>query len=246
MGLFAVLSLLMALALKQSSTLWVTSSSHQDANEVLRKISARLEKDVPMVSLEHLDIAPVPASLGGGVDGDAVWFLSHINPTTGRPHLKADGTPFWQCNVLYYSVVPESVDQLSTRPIRSGSTDGYEDRCPYKVVIRKVIDQGTPTDPNDENSEEKLMSAADISAYLSRPDRLSVAAMAGEANLLDLEIVGYPVLLFRGSPIAAPEGVQFDIRAVAIERAHRLDKGSESLLDSAATIRSELFVSAHN
>lgn len=246
MGLFAVLSLLMALALKQSSALWVTSSSHQDANEVLRKVSARLERDIPMVDLEALDIAPVPSSIGGGVDGDAVWFLSHINPTTGKPHLKADGTPFWQCNVLYYSVVPRSVDRLSSRPIRTGSTDGYEDRCPHKVLIRKVIDFGDPTDPGDENTEEELMTSGQIAAYLSRPDQLSVKDMAGEANLLDLELVGYPLLLFRASPVNAPEGIQFDIRVVALERAHRLDKGSESLLESPATTRSELFVSAHN
>jgi hypothetical protein len=246
MGLFALLSLILSLALRQSSDLWVSSSSHQEATQVLRKVSLSLERDVPMISQDELDMMPVPSSLGGGVDGDAVWFLSHINPVDGQPYLKADGTPFWQCNVLYYSVIPKNVDQLASRPVHVGATDGYEDRCPYKVLIRKVIDFGPATNPSDEVTEEVLMTPDDIAPYLTRPDKLSTTSMRGEPKLLDMELVGYPLLLFRASPTSAPRGIQFDIRVVAVEKAERQAKGPQSLMNSAATTRSDLFICTHN
>ena len=246
-ALFSLLSLILATALHQSSKVWRRSSGQKDASLRLRKVASRLESEIAMASLGEMTIAPVPASLpAGGYDGDALWFLSHINPVDGKAYLKSDGTPFWQCNVLYYAAVPKNVGQLSTYTIRAGSDpDSYEDRCPHKVLIRKVIDLGTDTDPTDEDTAEMLLT--DPSEYLTRPEVFDTRPMNGESDLLSAEIVATELLLFRAQVLNAQKGVQFDLRATSIDESERASTStSQSLLDSIYTSQSSLFVAVRN
>lgn len=226
--------------------MWLSSSSGQDAAQRLQKAAIALERDFPMASVSNVRVRPVPASLsGGGYDGDAIWFLSAVNPHDGKAYVKADGTPFWQCHIIYYSVVPDQVEALATRPIRAGITNDYEDRCPHKVLVRKVVDVGTPTDASDEDSAEVLMD--DPSRFLTRPTKYDVSAMTAQAETLKVDIVTNDILYFRAETQTAPSGVQFDLRALGIEEANSVATAqSISLLDSPFTKQSLLFVKARN
>lgn len=246
-GLFTLLSLLLAAALRQSSKVWRSAAGQKDTGQKLRKVATTLEREFCMSSPTQIAIGTVPPSLGsGGYDGDAIWFLSHVNPIDGKSYIKSDGTPFWQCNVLYYLTVPQNVEQLTDYPIRSGSdADNYEDRCPHKVLIRKVIDIGPDTDPTNEDTAETLIS--DPSEYLTRPVLLNTSFMSGETDLISTEIVATDLLYFRAALVDPPKGIQFDIRATSLEEANRASTStSESLLESIYTAQSLLFVAARN
>jgi hypothetical protein len=247
LGLFTLLSVALALALKQSSMVWNSSSSHRDATQRLRQVATELERSIPMASVQNLDTTPVPASLpSGGYDGDAIWFLSHINPYDGKAYVKSDGTPFWQCNVLYYSVTPRDVDRIAGTQVPSGvNPDGYEDRCSYKVLLRKTIDLNGPSDLTDEDTSERLL--VNPARFLTRPVKYDTSHMVGENDLISTELVATELLLFRASPQSSPDGVQFDIRAVSQEEAQRVARAtSNSMLESPLTSQSLLFVTAHN
>ena len=246
-GLFAVFSAVLAVALKQSSSLWLSNSSQLDASARLRKVAVQLERDFPMARVADSGTSTVPASLSsGGYDGDAVWFLSHINPTDEKAHILSDGTPFWQCHVLYYCVVPRNVETLVGGTVPDGKdADNYEDRCSYKVLIRKVIDVGTATDPTDESTAETLMPNAD--AYLTRPDGYDTSSMTAEPGVMSVEIVATKLLLFRAKKDAAPSRFEFDIRALSVEAQQKVAKNpSGPLLESPYTLQSLISVSARN
>ena len=246
-GLFALLSLALGFALKQSSQVWLSNSSHQDATQLLRKASTRLEAELSMASTAQLSTTTVPASLSsGGFDGDAVWFLSHINPYDGEAYLKSDGSPFWQCNVLYYTVIPQNVNDLNGGPVTGGvDPDGYESRCTHKVLIRKVIDLAGPSDPNDESTEETLLT--DPTPYLTRPTAFDLPNMQSEVDVVKAEPITSGLLFFRARVRAAPKGVEFDIRALSRDEARRVARVTGgSMLDSQYTLQNRLFVSARN
>lgn len=246
-GMFTLLSLVLALALKQSSQIWLSNSSHQGATQRLRKAATKLEHEISMASLAELSIAAVPSSLStGGQDGDAVCFLSHINPHDGQAYLKSDGTPFWQCNVLYYPVIPQNVDELNGSAMVGGvDSEGYEDRCPHKVLIRKVIDTGSPTDPTDEDTEETLLS--DPTPFLTRPATLQMSNLQTESEVVRAELVTAGILCFRAQKSNHPKGIHFDLRSFSQEEARRVARStSSSLLDSPFTQQNRLFVKTRN
>lgn len=121
--------------------------------------------------------------------------------------------------------------------------DGLEDRCPYKVLIRKVIDSDGPTGPSDEDDPESLIN--DITPFLTRPSGLSTAAMASEAGVERAEIVGLQLLKFRVQQQADAFG--FDVRAVRRQEAENsLALGSVSLSEHPLTVQSQFLVMPRN
>ena len=246
-GLFALLSAALAMALKQSSSMWISNSSQLEAAERLRKVSVQLERDFPMARLQNSRTSVVPASFSsGGYDGDAVWFLSHINPNDGKAYLLSDGTPFWQCQILYYCVVPNQVESLAGGSLGEGkNSDGYEDRCPYKVLIRKVIDAGAAANPTEESTQETLLT--NIDPYLSRPNGYDTSAMLSEPGVVSANIVASQLLFFRVRQEVSPPRHQFDIRAVSLAARQKVARTSfESLLESPYTLQSLVDVKARN
>lgn len=248
LALFGVLSIVLFLAVAQTTQVWSKVSSEQSAQFQLRRASAELQREVCMASLgESGQIGVNSVHHPGSFDGDAFWFLSPKPAAVGQPLLKVGGRPFWQCNVLYYMIVPDRVQEIAaTAPMGGVDADGYEDRCAYKVLIRKVIDTGTPTDPADESTEEALL--ADPVRYLTAPQKYDVSAMASEPGVLSVKIVAKELLTFRASTGGAyPGEVAFDLRAVAIEDASKSSGfGQRSLSDGPFTLRNLVSVPAKN
>ena len=236
--------------LAQSQRTFLQIASGDSARLELRKAKNALERDLSVSNPTVLNRSPVPTSLGGGPDGEALWFLSPVDPATKQMMRKQDGTPFWQRNVLYYLVVPNNHDSVFGISCTggTGAGPGYDDVCPHKVLIRKVIDGGTVTDPSDESTEEALL--PDVSTYLTRPDGFSVASMA-EPGLGETHLVAKDLLTF-SSVLAPPPSnrsteLAVDLRAVAIADARReIDLGSRPLNQSPYTRQAPLSIFLRN
>ncbi|MEW6277233.1 MAG: hypothetical protein AB1758_01325 [Candidatus Eremiobacterota bacterium] len=244
-----VFSLLLGVAVllfRHSTQVWKHASSAEGARHGLSSARAALERDLRLSDPALVARADVPTSLGGGPDGQALWFLSPVDPATGEVVRKQDGYPFWQRNILYYLVVPSNHDAVFGVACAGGAdpADGYDDRCPHKVLIRKVIDDGVPTTPADEATEEALI--ADITPYLTRPVGFSTAGMTGEPGLELKRILGGGFLKFSTRSVTARE-IAVDLRSVAFgEAARNLRVGQVSLVQGRYTHRLDFSVLLRN
>ncbi len=234
MAVFSVALLVVAALFGEVTDLYREIDSTDAARREMRKARRALEQDLVLASPTQLNRAIVPASLASGGDGEAIWFLSAVDPATGDLVRKTNGSPFWQRNVLYYLVV---LSNLGTGCVGGSGPTGLDDRCPHKVLIRKVLDIGAPTLITDETSEEIL--APDVSSYLTRPDRFDVSSMVG-GEVESATIVATGLLTFSSLPAPPPENlanqVLLDLRAVSVEDASReVAVGSASLYNSRFT-----------
>jgi prepilin-type N-terminal cleavage/methylation domain-containing protein len=158
--LFAVTFIL----LKTSVVSWNRVSGDQNVSGQLLKAESWLRRDLFGSSYSALDTAPGPSTLAGR-DGDALWFLSAVDPDTDEFIRNDDGTPRWQRNILYYPVIASGLDlEHSGGGIDAG---GYEVSYPYKLLVRKVIDSGGATDPLLPATQEALIT--DITPFLEQP-----------------------------------------------------------------------------
>ncbi|MEW6281946.1 MAG: hypothetical protein AB1758_25300 [Candidatus Eremiobacterota bacterium] len=219
-GIFSVMLVVTALLFNDSIKVWRSTSGADTANREMRKARTALERDLILARPSELRRVAVPDSLGGGGnDGEALWFLSPVDPATGTMVRKADGTPFWQRNILYYMVVPNNHQNTFKMSCTGGAgPGGFDDRCPHKVLIRKVIDSGTPTVVTDETTEETLL--PDVSAYLTRPNGYDLSGMGGEPGLAETRVVGAQLLTFFSQSVPGPE-VAVTLQAVAVDEARR-------------------------
>jgi hypothetical protein len=169
-------------------------------------------------------VAPGVVSLTGS-DGDALWFLSAVDPLTGDFVRNDDGSPRWQRNILYYPVVPNGLADVEFQG--SGVDDnGYEVSYPYKLLVRKQIDFGAPTLAGDPAQEEELIT--DITPYLERPQNLTFPANDCET----VNLTANHFLSFRATLVPELRSVRFVLQAAAIEEARReFPLGTKSLLD---------------
>ena len=217
---FAVTQALLA----RTIDMWWKVNANADAQQQLYKAQNFLERDLAGAAYETeagretVRIEKIPAELINliGSDGDVLWFLSAVDPVSGQ-FVRKDGRPFWQRNILYYAVTPTSLD---TFDFTGGgmSAGGYESACPFKVLVRKEIDFGDPTDP-DSTDPEPLLGYSDVAGFLNRPDGYSTASMGG-ANTSVRPISGN-ILTFRADLVPSTRGVSIDLRATAVQRAKR-------------------------
>lgn len=248
LGVFSLLMTVVAVLFFESSNIYRRTDSADSASRELRKVRAALERDLVLASPDEIQRAPVPGSLGAGQDGEALWFLSPIDPATGATVRKHDGSPFWQRNILYYLVVPAGHNALFgvNCPGAAGPT-GYEDGCSHKVLIRKEIDAGTPTDPTDETTEETLIT--NIAPYLSAPNGYDLSAMT-EAGLTEKRIVASSLLHFETFTAPPPAGIPsellVDVRALSIAEARRKAGLGTSAYTGPFTLQSPFSVSLRN
>lgn len=223
MTLFSIVALLSFVLLRRGSTLWKELVEAESASLELAKAASRMRGDVLRTGIQHCAQGKVPASLaGGGNDGSALWFLSAVDPSTGEMAVKPDGTPFWQRNLLYYLVVPDGHAGLFGFDCQGGlGPNGFDDRCPHKLLIRKVIDSGVPTAPqgNPDTDAETLL--GDVTPYLTRPAGYNLGVMGGEPGLERVEISATRLLWFEVTLKAPgrPQEIDIDLRAVAIKDA---------------------------
>lgn len=220
-AVFSVLLLVVLALFNQSIYVWRVTSSADGANRELRKVRAALERDLALTSPTEIARAQVPGHLGGGAsDGEALWFLSPIDPATGEIVLDEDGLPVWQRNILYYLVVPgDHAGTFGSTCAGGAAANGYDDRCPHKILIRRVIDAGTATIPTDPTTREALIAPGAIGPYLVQPTGFDISALPDTRivanNLLCFETVSAP------PPNNQAREVLVDVRAVGVEEARR-------------------------
>ncbi|MFN8612211.1 MAG: hypothetical protein U0931_31995 [Vulcanimicrobiota bacterium] len=210
-GLFSLLSVLGFLIFRNSSKIFTTTSGRDRASAQLIKAGQWLRRDLESARAtpQTLAISTVPGSLGGGADSDALIFLSPKNPLNGQAQTHSDGRPFWMRNILYYGIVPTDYSRLIDQTISGGNVGGYEVNCPVKQLVRVEIDQNTGNDPNNDSTEDQLVTS--LSAYLTRP--------TGVFSSATRKTVAAGLLSFRCQQVG-PE-LRVDLRAVSIDEARR-------------------------
>lgn len=181
--------------LYMSGDVFKSVSGNDDASLQLRKAIRHLNRDLVASYYPEVLIEQVPGARG--VVGDAVCMLSCSagDDARGPVSLTESGAPFWQRNVLFYIALPQG-DTCTGGP----DADGYEDMCPHKVLIRKVIDSDPATlplpDGNPTSDEEVLLTS--LSLYLTRPTaRLGTGAMLSEPGVTYAEVVAADLLTMR-------------------------------------------------
>jgi hypothetical protein len=202
---------MLASSMGVGSRVWTRVSGTSTFQLELRKAQRALHDELSRGAFSEIRTRRTPASLaGGGFDGDAVWMLSARDPVTGQFMRKTDGTPFWQRNVIFYPAVP-----LNDPCPGGADADGYDDRCPHKVLVEKVVDRNPATVPGDESSEETLLTPAEVVAHLTRPNGSSVQGGSLRAQGLltcRLQLAPRPEY---------PREVRVDLRAVSVVEARK-------------------------
>lgn len=214
-GVFSVLLIVVLALFNQSVAVWRTTSSTDAANRELRKVRTSLERDLQLSALDQVGRGQVSAHLGGGAsDGEALWFLSPIDPATGQIVTDDEGNPVWQRNIVYYLIVPNNhAGTFGSTCAGGADAHGYDDRCPHKVLVRRVIDRVPATDPKDPATQETLIPAGAIGPYLVQPDGFDLSAYP------DARIVASNLLTFETTTGTA--SVDVDVRALGIDEARR-------------------------
>ena len=249
-GIFTLVMIVLVSLFNQSLAVWRTSSGSDTAMREMRKVRATLERDLVLSRPGLVGRAQVADHTGGGgKDGEALWFLSPVDPTTGQIARKTDGSPMWMRNILYYLVVPANHDATFGMHCNGGvGPGGYDDRCPHKLLVRKVIDAGGATIAADEATEETLL--ADPTPYLTQPAGYDVSGLT-EAGVEDVRIVANSLLMFSSAtappPAAAGPEVAVDLRAMSVAEARReIQVGTDPGATSRFTLQSPFSVFLRN
>lgn len=222
--IFGVIQMLMARTIDS----WWKVNANQDSEQQLYRAQTSLERDLRGAAFE---LEPDRATIGiqkgptqlrhlAGADGDVLWFLSAVDPLSGQFVRRPDGTPFWQRNIVYYTVTPLGLDALG---FQGGGREvgGYEVACPFKMLVRKEIDHGPPTRPGSDpvSSVEVLMTFDELVPHLNRPTGYSCAGMTGPNS--SVKPVSAHLLTFQANLMPRLRGVAIDLRSTAIDRARR-------------------------
>ena len=189
-------------------------SGHEDGELQMKKLSRHLQRDLTGSTVAGIQVAQVPDP--AGIASDAVGCLSVQAgaDARGAACTKEGGEPYWQRNIVYYVARPLG------DPCAGGvDADGYEDTCPHKVAVRKVIDTEDATLPLPDGDPVNDIEAplASLAAYLTRPAaNFSVAAMYGEPeSVTSVEVIAVNLLSMRvrQDPTgSAPGEVQIELR----------------------------------
>lgn len=137
---FTCLAMAAGLAMSTSVKVWSRASGRDEVQRRLIKAQTVLRRDLltGRLSPETLQIAP---------DGKAVAFLTPVHPESEELVFKSDGTPFMMRTLVYYLVTPHP----------------HEPYCPHKMLVRRRLDRGEPTPPEEESLEK------DWQTWLQRP-----------------------------------------------------------------------------
>lgn len=229
LGIFSLLSLLLAVSFAKSHQLWQRTSGGSTAQHTLRNLRNKLSRDLSKTSFASVGTSPSLSSLGP-VDGSALWFLSPVNQNTGEYVRASNGTPFWQHHILYYAVVPADHNNFVGTTCTGGAdADGFEIQCPHKVIVRKVIDIGDLANPADEGTLEipfaETDPPVDVSKYLTRPRGLDTSSMLLEDGVIEAAVVSTGILSFNaemGHNANQPREIKIETASVSIPSAQKV------------------------
>lgn len=168
---------------------------HTDCTLQMKRATRNIGRDLKTSLFDATMVTPVAGP--GGFEGDAVCMLSASTGIEARDGAATDedGAPFWQRNIIYYTIRPQG-DSCTG----GADASGYNDTCPHKVLLRKVIDTPPTTSPMPlgiplTDSEVLL---TDLSPYLTRPVGTKVSAMlTNEADLQCAEAISTSLLSMR-------------------------------------------------
>jgi len=133
---FAALSLVVWLAMSSSVSIWARASGRDDAHRNLIKAISWLRRDLGSARLSATTFQHSALQATSGCkEGDAIAFLSPIDPGSDQLTTKNDGTPFMMRTILYYLAAP-----LQDPCQRGSDGSGYEVFCPHKILVRRVLD----------------------------------------------------------------------------------------------------------
>mgnify|MGYP003584879972 CR=1 FL=1 len=220
LALGSFFSLITVAALNNTLKVYNNTAGRDTALRELNKARRMLERDLNQASSAHLAIAPSPASLGGGADGDSLNFLSAVNATSGEIAVLQDGSgnPYFFQNLIYYLTVP------TTHTSCLGANEGgYDYNCPHKILIRALENENPAY---DFTTMDELISP--LTPLLTRP--------AGYPNTLARDTVAINLLSFRVAQVG--DALEVDLRAVSLADAQRrLAIGHTSLRTSSYTLQ---------
>ena len=235
LGLFALASTLIFQVLSDGFRKFRALNSRHDTQQRMSKSLTALQRDLEKADQNQLGIKRVAAA----GNGDAIWFLSADDPTQSNPDLRfvrdpASGLPRWQRHILYYLIRPSNYAKVSGGYNCAIDPDPRGDYyAPHKFLIRKVINR--PSDP------EKLMTAAEIEAFLTAPADQNLAGLASEAQVESCRLISDGLLSLEATRY--DKTLELDLRAVQVDRANAaLRMGSVSLKSSPYTENQKLRV----
>lgn len=212
LAIFSAILLFTAAIMFMTKSAWVTSDADEEAALRLRDAVNRLERDFSLTGVDKFAHGTAGTSLASAKDGDALWFLSPIDPVTETFVQDDDGRPVWQRNILYYLSVP--ADHTSCEGMVG--PDGYEQGCSHKVLLRKVIDHSP-------GGQQKLLK--NVAPYITRPVSENDATSMGPGQE-SAQIVAVRLLWFRVLPDAGGSAGSrlVDLRSVALRSAQAVAK----------------------
>lgn len=181
--LVAVVLLVASLLLFYGMRNWRQLDKGQDASFQLSKACRKLREE-----LRHTSFNECRVDRRSDL-GDVVTFLSALDDPSGEVLFQADGSPFWQRNVLYY-LAPEPLD--TCRDLAD---------CPHKRLLRLSLDRDKKTTSETDPSvtEEEL---------ISKPlEHLQSDAPVVALHLKSLSVQMAP------DPVAFPDEVKVEMRA---------------------------------
>lgn len=208
--------------LDMSARVYHQVSGHNDGELQMKKLSRRLQKELVASKFDAIKTAPVADTAGTASDAVSMLSLNSTDRANGPVCTTVAGEPFWQRNVLFYLARP-----LGDTCTPQADAGGYEDVCPHKIAIRKVIDSGVTTEPlpagDPVNDMEEPLD--NLAPYLTRPSsNYDVTAMLAEPGVTDVEVVAVNLLSMRLSLDPEPDSpgeVFIELRALNEEGAGR-------------------------
>ena len=231
-GMFALLSVVLAMALRQVSELWTKTNAKDEAVRSLLKARSALARDLANSSRQagQSAVAPVGPNLGAGRDSDALTFLSSDSGAgTDSWATDSSGAATIQSQITYYCVIPNAANPGGA-VISAGAPDaqGYEQQHPFKWLIRRV-------DPAPGGSPAVVNAA--WTGWLTRPTTFALGATQKvvAAQMLQMRVLN-PAPLWR-----------IELRAVSVSEARRkIALGSVPLSQGRFTLVQRFSVAAHN
>lgn len=229
MGVFAILMTITFQLFQRGVEGLQVANARYDAERSLNKAHFWLRRDLEQARSGELTIQTVALPDGG----DAIWFLSAIDPAETDPDLKfvhdpTSGAPVWQTNILYYLAKPGNYPRVSGGliPLPDPDPDG-DFFAPHKFLIRKVIDDPA-SDP------ETLLSGPQMSTYITVPQDYGLSPFAGEANVVSFRLIADKLLSFRVREVGTT--VEVETSAVHLDGAgKKVSLGNVSMRTHALT-----------
>lgn len=237
---FAVFVLAMGLLasiLISSKALLTEVGGNADATQKIKKIFLAVNRELRATSYLWVKTDKMANMPGPGSAGDALWFLSSVDPKNGDVSARGDnGRPRWQRNVIYYPSVPTDHDSLYGIHCAGGAdVEGYDLHCPHKVLIRKVVDSGPVSTYNDPDRVEEIIPESGINTYLNAPVGFTVPTIGQGTEQAQAVCPG--ILSFRAEKLAStplePEQIKIRLKVTNLEELGKKTALGTASLESA-------------